>query len=122
MEYQKIINLLDNTSNESSKFKTKNWVQMNDKSRGTYNINSQIKFKTTMLKSSLCDYSDAYILVKGYIAVPNTETAGADANTTNKKVIFKNCAPFTNCINEINNTQVDNAKDIDIVMPMYSIV
>ena len=122
MEYQKIINLLDNTSNEPSKFKTKNWVQMNDKSRGTYNINSQIKFKTTMLKSSLCDYSDAYILVKGYIAVPNTATAGADANNTNKKVIFKNCAPFTNCINEINNTQVDNAKDIDIVMPTYSIV
>ena len=122
MEYQKIINLLDNTSNEPSKFKTKNWVQMNDKSRGTNNINSQIKFKTTMLKSSLCDYSDAYILVKGYIAVPNTATAGADANNTNKKVIFKNCAPFTNCINEKNNTQVDNAKDIDIVMPMYSIV
>ena len=73
-----------------------------------------------MLKSSLCDYSDAYILVKGTITVNNTAAADADANNTNKKEIFKNCAPFTNCISEINNTQVDNAKDIDIVMPMYN--
>ena len=75
-----------------------------------------------MLKSSLCDYSDAYILVKGTISVNNTAAAGADANNTNKKVIFKNCAPFTNCISEINNAQVDNAKDIDIVMPMYNLI
>ena len=67
MEYQKITNLLDNASNQPSKFRTKNWVEINDKSRGGYNVNSQIKFKTTMLKSSLCDYSDAYILVKGTI-------------------------------------------------------
>ena len=97
-------------------------VEINVKSRGTYNNNSQIKFKTTMLKSSLCDYSDAYILVKGTITVNNTAGAGAAVNTTNKKVIFKNCAPFTNCISEINNTQVDNAKDIDIVMPMYNLI
>ena len=70
-----------------------------------------------MLKSSLCDYGDAYILVKGTITVNNTAAADADANKTNKKLIFKNCAPFTNCISEINNTQVDNAKDLDIVMP-----
>ena len=76
--------------------------------------------KTTTLKSSLCDYSDAYIIVKGTITVNNTATADADANNTNKKVIFKNCAPFTNCVSEINNTQVDNAKDIDILMPMYN--
>ena len=66
-----------------------------------------------MLKSSLRDYSDAYILVKGTISVNNTAAQGAAANNTNKKVIFKNCAPFTNCISEINNTQIDNAKDID---------
>ena len=78
--------------------------------------------KTTMLKSSLCDYSDAYILVKGTISVNNTAAQGAAANNTNKKVIFKNCAPFTNCISEINNTQIDNAKDIDIVMPMYNLI
>ena len=122
MEYQKIANLIDDASNQPSKFRTKNWVEINDESRDIYNVNSQIKFKTTMLKSSLCDYSDAYILVKGTISVNNTAAAGADANNTGKKVIFKNCAPFTNCISEINNTQVDNAKDIDIVMPMYNLI
>ena len=75
-----------------------------------------------MLKYSLCDYSDAYILVKGTIAVNKTTVADADANNTNKKVIFKNYAPITNCISEINNTQVDNAKDIDIVMAMYNLI
>ena len=68
----------------------------------TYNFNSQIKFKTTMIKSSLCDYSDAYIVVKGTITVNNT--AAKKVNNTNKKVIFKNCVLFTNCISEINNT------------------
>ena len=75
-----------------------------------------------MLKSSLCDYSDAYILVKGTITVNNTAATDTDANNTNKKVIFKNCASLTNCISEINNTQVDNAKDLDIVMPMYNLI
>ena len=75
-----------------------------------------------MLRSSLCDYSDAYILVKGYISVNNTAADGAAANNTNKKVIFKNCAPFTNCISKINNTDIDNAKYIDIVMPMYNLI
>ena len=75
-----------------------------------------------MLKSSLCDYSDAYILVKGTISVNITAAAGAAVNNDDRKVIFKKCAPFTNCISEINNTQVDNAKDIDIVMPMYNLI
>ena len=66
--------------------------------------------------------SHAYILVKGTITVNNTAVQGAGANNINKKVIFKNCAPFTNCISEINNTQIDNAKDIDIVMPMYNLI
>ena len=123
MEYQKIANLIDdNTLNQSSKFRTRNWIEINDESRGAYNVNSQIMFKTTMLKSSLCDYSDEYILVKGTISVNNTAAAGAAANNTNKKLIFKNCAPFTNCISEINNTQIDNAKDIDIVMPIYNLI
>ena len=120
MEYQKIANLIDGTSNQPSKFRTRNWVEINDESRGTYNVGSQIKFKTTMLKSSLCDYSDAYIFVKGTISVNNTAAADAAVNNTNKKVIFKNCAPFTNCISEVNNSQIDNAKDIDIVMPMLT--
>ena len=70
-----------------------------------------------MLRSSLCDYSDAYILVKGNISVNNTAAAGAA-----KKIIFKNCAPFTNCISKINNNQIDNAEYIDIVMPMYNLI
>ena len=64
MGYQKIANLIDDASNQPSKFRIKTWVEKNDKSRGTYNVNSQIKFKTTMLKSSLCNYSDGYIFVK----------------------------------------------------------
>ena len=122
MEHQKIENLLDNASNQPSKFRTKSWFEINDESRGTYPVNRQINFKTSMLRSSLCDYSDAYILVKGNITVNNTAADGAAANNTNKKVIFKNCAPFTDCISKINNTQVANAKDIDIVMPMYNLI
>ena len=123
MEYQKIANLIDDiTLNQPSKFRTRNWIEINDESRGTYNVNSQIKFKTSMLNSSLCDYSDAYIFVKGTITVNNTSAQGVAANNTNKKVIFKNCAPFTNCISEINNIQIDNTKDIDIVMPMYNLI
>ena len=90
MEYQKIASLIDDTSDQSSKFKTKNWVEINHESRGTCNVNSKIKFKTTMLKSSLCDYSDVYILLKGTITVNNTAAADADPSNTNKKVILKN--------------------------------
>ena len=114
----------DNKSNQPSKFRTKNWVEINHESRGTYNVNSQIKFKTTMLKSSLCDYSDTYILVKGTITITGAgdDAAARRADERNKGVVFKNCAPFTNCISEINNTQVDNAKDIDILMPIYNLI
>ena len=90
MKYQNIINLLDNTPNQPSKFKTKNWVKINNDLRVTYNTNSQINFKTSMIKSSLCDY----------ITVPNTKVAAADANNDDKKVRFKNCAPFIGCIIE----------------------
>ena len=113
--------MVDNTLNEPSKFRTKKWVEINE-SRRTCSTNSQIKFKTTMLKSSLCDYSDAYIFVKGTITVKNTAAVDPDANNANKKVIFKNSFPFTNCISEINNTRVDNAKDIDIVLLMYHLI
>ena len=124
MEYQKIANLIDDTSNQPSKFRTKNWVEINDESRGAYNVNSQIKFKTTMLKSSLCDYSDAYILVKGTITINGrgADAAARQADERDKGVSIKNCAPFINCISEINNTQIDNGQDIDIVMPMYNLI
>ena len=101
MEYQKITNLLNDASNKSSQIRKRNWVETNDDIRGAYSPDKQIRFKTAMLRSSLCDYSDSYILVKENITVNNTAAAGAAANNTNKKVIFKNCAPFTNCISKI---------------------
>ena len=74
-----------------------------------------------MIRVNLCDYSDAYIHIKRTITVPNTGTA-ATPNNTNKKVTFKNCAPFINCISKINNTQVDDAHDIDVLMRTYNII
>ena len=123
MEYQKIANLLESTSDNLSKFRTRNWVEINDDSRGTY-TNPDIKFKSTMLKSNLCNYADAYILVKGRITITG---AGDDATVRqlyerNKGVTFKNCAPFTKCISRIIGTDIDNAQDIDIVMPMYNLI
>ena len=104
MEYQNIANLLDGAPNQPSKFRTKNWFEINDESRGTYNVNSQIRFKTTMLKFSLCDYSDAYILVKGKITITGAgdDAAARQADERDKGVAFKNCTPFINCISEIN--------------------
>ena len=124
MEYQKIANLIDDASNQPSKFRIKNWVEINNESRGTYNVNSRIKFKTTMLKSSLCDYSDAYILIIGKITITGAgdDAAARQADERDKSVAFKNCAPFINCISEMNNTQVDNAKDLDIGMPTYNLI
>ena len=122
MEYQKRANLLNDGSNKPSKFRTRNWVEINDELRATYSHSKQIKFETLVLRSGLCDYSDAYMLLKGNITVNNTVAGGDAANNTNKKVIFKNCAPYTNCISKINNTQIDNAKYIDIVMPMYNLI
>ena len=107
---------------KQSKFKTKNWAEINDEARGIYPPNKQIKFKTSMLISSLCDYGHAYILFKGNLTVNNTAADGTAANTTNKKVIFKNCVPFTNCISKINNTQIYNAEYIDTVIPMYNLI
>ena len=80
--------MLNDGSNQPSKFRTRKWVEINDDVRGVYSPNKQIRFKTSMLRSRLCDYNDAYIIVKGNIAVNNTAGAGADANNTNKKVIF----------------------------------
>ena len=75
-----------------------------------YSTTSQIKFKTSIIRSSLCDCSDAYILVKRTITVENTTTEGADPNNRNKKVVFKNCSLFSDCISELNNNEIDHAK------------
>ena len=122
MEYQKKANLLNDESNKPSKFRTRNWIEINDDSRGTYPVNKQIKFKKPMLRSSLCNYADAYILVKGNITYNNTAADGVAANNAAKKLIFKNFAPFTNCRSKTNKTQIYDAEYIDIVMPMYNLI
>ena len=121
MVYKKIINVLDDATNQPSKFKTSNWIEINDESKGK-DDNSNIRFKMYMIRSNFCHYSDAFILVIGTITVPNRADAGATVSNTNKKVIFKNCAPFTDCITEINSTRVNDAQKIDIVMPMYNLI
>ena len=105
MEYQEIANLLDNASNQPSKIRTRNWIEINGESRGTY-IGSYIKFETTMLRSYLRNYTDAYILVKGTITIAGEgdDAAATQADERDKGVTFKNCAPFIKCITRINNT------------------
>ena len=102
----------------------KNWVEKNDESKESYGTGSDIKFKTTMLRSNLCDYADAYILVKGKITLIGAESddAAKRLDERNKGVIFKNCAPFTKYISRINGTEIDNAQDFDIAMPVYSLI
>ena len=120
---QKIANLLGNASNQPAKFKTRNWVEMNDESRGTYTGND-IKLKTAMLRSNLYDQAFAQIPVKGTITITGAGDGAAarQADERDKGVTFKNCVPFTKCISSINNTEIDNAKDIDIVSPMYNLI
>ena len=96
MEFQKIVNLLDITSDDKDmpRFFTKNWIEVYDQSEKNYNVNKEIRIKTPMLRSDLCDFSDAYILVKGDITLEGNN----DANKCNKNLTFKNNAPFINCI------------------------
>ena len=97
----------------------------NDDARGTYNINSQIKSKTSVLKLSLCDFSDTYMLVNGRIIITrgpeNTTDANKRKDERSKGVLFKNYAPFTDSKGEVNNTQIDNARDLHVVRPMYNL-
>ena len=114
METQKIINLLNNTENEYSKFATEKWYIIDSESKSNYSHQNPIIFLTNSLESSLCDYSDAYILVTGNITV-----TGGDDDT---KVAFKNCAPFEKCRTEINETFVIEADIINITVPMYNLI
>ena len=106
MDHQKIINLLDRTSDNVPRFITKKWAKVHDQSDG-YSINKQITFKTPMLQSDLCDYSDAYIVAKGTIIATDPNN-----NSCDKKLTFKNNAPFISCISNINNTLTGNAEDL----------
>ena len=118
-EFQKIVNCLDTTSDDKDlpRFVTKKWIEVYNQSAGNYNVNKEIRIKTSMLRSDLCDFSDAYIVVKGDITVTNPNNA-----KRNKAVAFKNNAPFINCISKINGVKIDNAEDLDVVMPMYNLL
>ena len=143
MEFQKIRNFLDTTSDNKDlpKLVTKKWVEVYDQSEKNYDVNKEIRIKTAMLRSDLFDFSDAYIVVKGTITVTkksftandieepnNTPDNAAATNTANdnafgeKKLVFKNNSPFINCISKINAVKVDNAEDLDVVMLMYNLL
>ena len=114
METQKIVNLLNGSDNENSKFATKKWYVIDSESKGNYSQDDPIEFLTKSIESTLCDYSDAYILVTGNItATPNNAVT---------QVVFKNCAPFKNCRTEINDIFINNADFINITMPMYNLI
>ena len=119
MEFQKIVNFLDTTSDGTDlpRFVTKRWIEVYDQSEGNYNVNKEIRIKKSMLKLDLCDCSDAYIVLKGTITVVIQNNV-----RKNKAVAFKNNAPFINCISKINGAKIDNAEDSDVVMPMYNLL
>ena len=136
MEYDKINNLLLSEDNEnevskanranemSKKFVTKEYVRVNGLSN-TYNENKSIRFKTPMLRSNLCDYSDAFILVKGIITVTAlgaNNGANDIRDKKNRQLILKNNAPFVSCITRFNGELIEDADDLDIVMPMYNLL
>ena len=120
MEFQKIINLLDITSDDKNlpRYVTKKQIKVYDQSEKSYNVNKEITFKTSMLRSDLCDFRDAYIVVKGNVTLKGASSANKD----NKKFTFKNNAPFINCISKINGTKIDNAEDLDVLMHMYNLL
>ena len=117
IETQKIVNLLNDTDNESERFLTRKWYVINNQNNTEYvdgnNDDSNIKFETKVIKSSLCDYSDAYIFATGNI----TATGGVE----NTNVVSKNCAPFTKCVTHINNEDIDTTNNIDFIIPMQNL-
>ena len=117
MEYDKINNLLGSESENLSKFVTRQYVKVNSLSN-TYNKNKSVRFKTPMLRSDLCDYADAYILVNGTI----TAAGNHPRDRQNRPLILKNNAPFITCISKSNNELIEDAEDLDIVMPMYNLL
>ena len=121
MEYDKINDLLGSESENLSKFVTREYVSFNSLSN-TYNENKSIRFKTPMLRSDLCDYADAYILVNGTITVTTAAGANNIRYKKNRKLILRNNASFVSCISRINGELIEDADDLDIVMPMYNLL
>ena len=119
MEFQKIVKFLDTTSDDNNlpRFVARKLIEVYDQSEGSYNANKEIRIKASMLRSDLCDYSDAYIVLKGNITITNPDNA-----KRNKAVAYKNNAPIINCISKINNVKIDNAEDLDVVMSMYNLL
>ena len=143
MEFQIITNFFDKNFNNKDlpKYVTKKWIEVYDQSQENYDVNKEIRIKTSMLRSDLCDFSGGYIVVKGDIIVtkktftaddieaPNNTAANATATNNGnndafgeEKSVFKNNAPFINCVSKINSVKIDNAEDLDIVMPMYNLL
>ena len=119
MEFQKLVNLLETTSDDKDlwRFATKRWIEVYDQSVKNYNVNKEIRIKTPMLRSDLCDFSDAYIVMKEIIAVTDPDNA-----KRNKAVAFKNNTSFINCISKTNGIHIDYAEDLDVVMPIYNLL
>ena len=117
MEYDKINNLFDSESENLSKSVTRDYVRVNSLSN-TYNENKSIRFKTPMLRSDLCDYADAYILLNGTITVAGNQPR----ESQNRPLILKDNAPFVSCITRINNELIEDAHDLDIVISMYNLL
>ena len=120
MEFQKIINLLDTSSDNKDlpRFVTKKWIEVYDQSEKNYSVNKEIRIKTPMLRLDLCGFSDTYIVVKGDITLEGDN----DADKKNKNLVFKNNAPFINCILKINGVKIDNSEDLEVVMPMCNLL
>ena len=116
MEYQKITNLLSSSSDEVPRFSTKKWIEVHDQSGEAYNTNKQIRFKRSTLRSDLCDFSDAYIVVKGNIILRASRGASNIRDRKNRPVAFKNNAPFISCISKINGVLIEHGEDVDVVM------
>ena len=118
MEFQKLVNFLDTTSNDKDlpRFVRKEWIKVSDQSEKNCNVNKKIIIKTPMLGSDLCNFSNAYIVVKGDITVTEPDNA-----KRNKSIAFKSNVPYINCISKINGVQIDNAEDLDVVIPMYNL-
>ena len=119
MEFEKIINLLDTTSDNKDlpRFVVKKWIEAYDQSERNCSPNKEIRIKRSIIRSDLWHYSNAYIIVKGDITVTNPDNA-----KRNKAVTFKNNASFINCISKINGIKIDNAEDLDVVMPKYNLL
>ena len=122
MEFQNIANLFDTAFDDKDlpRFITKKWIEVYDQSEKSYNVNKEIRTKTLMLRADLCDFSDAYIVVKETITSEKNANRNNDGH--NKPFVFKNNAPFINCISKINGALIDNPEDLDVVMPMYNLI